>query len=58
MDVFAVALLVVAALCLGGILCIGAVKLHHIRRRRERLQMKRHLQTIEGVSWDEVARRP
>ena len=26
----------------------------HIRRRRERLQMKRHLQAIEEVDWNEV----
>jgi hypothetical protein len=57
MDRLAVALLV-AALCLGGILCIGAVMSLQIRRRRERLQMKRHVQTIESVSWNEVARRP
>jgi len=28
-----------------------------IRGRRERLQMKRHLQTIERASWNEVPRR-
>jgi hypothetical protein len=57
MDAFSVALLVVVVFCLGGILCIGALKLLHIRRRRERLQMKRHVQTIEMVGGNEVARR-
>ena len=57
MDAFDAAFLVVVVLCLGGILCIGAVMFMHIRRRRERLQMKRHMQTIERVGWNEVARR-
>ena len=57
MDAFAVAFLVFVVLCLGGILCVGAAMLLHIRRRRERLQMKRHVQTIEVAGWNEVARR-
>jgi hypothetical protein len=57
MDAFDVAFWVIVALCLGGTLCIGAVMFLHIRRRRERLQMKRHIQTIEAVGWNEVARR-
>lgn len=57
MDALDVAFLVVIVVCLGGILWIGAVTILQIRRRRERLQMKRHMQTIERVGWNEVARR-
>ena len=57
MDKLAVAFLVIALLCLGGISCIGAATLMHIRRRRERLQMKKHVQAIEVVDWNEVVRR-
>ena len=45
MDAFSIALRI--ALCLGGLLYVGAVMLWRIRSRRERLQMKRHVQTIE-----------
>jgi hypothetical protein len=45
MDGFSIALGI--ALCLGGLLYVGAVMLWRTRSRRERLQMKRHVQTIE-----------
>ena len=47
MDGFGVVFLIVAALCLGGILCAAMVILVNVRRRRERLQMRRHVQTME-----------
>jgi hypothetical protein len=51
MEVFAV-------VSLGGVLCIGLATLLQIRRgRRERLQMKKHLQSIERVGWNEVPSR-
>lgn len=57
MDALDVAFLVVIVVCLGGILWIGAVTILQIHRRREQLQMKRHMQTIERVGWNEVTRR-
>ena len=53
MNVFTLAL-VAAFFGLSAILCMVLL---HIRRRRERLQMKRHMQAIERVGWTEVARR-
>jgi len=37
--------------------CILVATWLQIRGRRERLQMKRHLQAIERASWNEVPRR-
>ena len=37
--------------------CILLATWLQIRGRRERLQMKRHLQAIERASWNEVPRR-
>ena len=55
MDALFVDLLVLVVLCLGGVLYVGAVSLLRIRSRSERLQMKRHLQSIEEAGWDEAA---
>jgi hypothetical protein len=58
MDGFAIALLVFAVVFLGGVLCIGLATLLQIRSgRRERLEMKKHLQRIERVDWYAVPRR-
>ena len=53
MNVLPVALLIFAVVFLAGVLCFGLATLLQIRARRERLQMKRHLQTIEWV-WEVV----
>ena len=48
MDLFAVALLICAAVFLGGILIGGFAALIQVRNgQRERLQMKRHVQRID-----------
>jgi hypothetical protein len=57
MDLFDVAYLLVVVSCLGGILWIGIMTFLHMRRRRERLQMKRHVQTLEVVNRNEFVRR-
>ncbi len=45
MDVFAASLLIFAALFLGAVLAGGIIALIQIRNgRRDRMQMKRHLQ--------------
>jgi hypothetical protein len=54
MDNFTVALLVIAAVGLSAILWIAATALMHIRSRRERLQMRRHVQAIDSAGWNEV----
>ena len=57
MDVFVTTLLVLAAAFLGMVGVIGIGTLVQIRRRRERMRMKRHLQSIERLVWHEVSRR-
>ena len=49
MDVLPVALLIFAGVFLAGILWFGLATLLQIRAQRQRLQMKRHLQSIERV---------
>ena len=49
MDVLPVALLIFAVVFLAGVLCFGLATLLQIRARRQRLQMKRHLQSIERL---------
>jgi hypothetical protein len=56
MDAFDVVFLAVIVVCLVGIVCIGSAMLLDVRHRRERLLMKRHVQTIEVVDWNGTAR--
>jgi len=49
MDVLPVALLLFAVVVLAGVLWFGLATLLRIRALRQRLQMKRHLQSIERV---------
>ena len=49
MNVLPVALLIFAVVFLAGVLCFGLATLLQIRARRQRLQMKRHLQSIERL---------
>jgi hypothetical protein len=57
MGVFAVAIFVLPVVFLGALLCVGLATLMQIRNgRRERLQMKRHLQRIERAGWNEMPR--
>jgi hypothetical protein len=49
MNVLPVALLIFAVVFLAGVLWFGLATLLQIRARRQRLQMKRHLQSIERV---------
>jgi hypothetical protein len=57
MDLFAVPFLVTPAAVVGGVLCIGLTAvLQARRRRRERLQMKRHVQRIDLAGWNEYPR--
>jgi hypothetical protein len=52
-----VTLSMIGVLCLGAILGVGAAVVMQVRRRRERRQMRRHVQAIEPVNWNEAARR-
>jgi hypothetical protein len=56
MDGFVIAILVIAVLCFVAIGWISATVLIRVRRRRERLQMRRHVQRIEPVVWSEAPR--
>ena len=49
MNVLPVALVIFAVVVLAGVLWFGLATLLQIRARRQRLQMKRHLQSIERV---------
>ena len=49
MDVLPVPLLIFAVVFLAGVLWFGLATFQQIRARRERLLMRRHLQTIERV---------
>ena len=49
MNVLPVALVIFAVVVLAGVLWFGLATLQQIRARRQRLQMKRHLQSIERV---------
>ena len=46
MDLFTLAVLILAAVSLGGIMCAGVVLFQVRAARRERLQMKQHLRRI------------
>ncbi len=57
MDLFAVRFLLTPAAVVGGVLCIGLTAVLQARsRRRERLQMKRHIQSIDLAGWNEYPR--
>ena len=57
MDLVSVAFLVIPAAVAGGVLCMGVTALLQIRRRRrERQQMKRHIQSIDRIGWNEFRR--
>ena len=49
MNVLPVALLIFAVVFLAGVFWFGLATLLQISARRQRLQMKRHLQSIERV---------
>jgi hypothetical protein len=49
MNVLPIALLIFAVVFLAGVLWFGLATLLQISARRQRLQMKRHLQSIERV---------
>jgi type VI protein secretion system component VasF len=51
MNVLPVALVIFAVVFLAGVLWFGLATLLQIRARRQRLQMKRHLQSIERVGY-------
>ena len=56
MDGIAIVILVIVVLCLGGILGIAATLLMRMRLRRQRLEMRRHVQAIEPIIWNEARR--
>jgi len=57
MDMLTVAFWAINVLGLGAILYILVTTLLNMRRRRERLQMRRHVQAIEPVAWNDIRRR-
>jgi len=58
MDFFPVAFLVFAAIVLGSVLAVGLAALVRVRScRREKLQMKQHVQRLAVTSGDWNMRR-
>lgn len=58
MAFFAAAFLVFAAIVLGGVLVVGLAALVRVRSgRREKLQMKQHVQRLAVASGDWSTRR-